>query len=485
MAARETDVLIVGLGPVGAALAGLLAQWGVRAIAVDREREIYKQPRAAHFDHEIMRVFQQLGIAEAVLPYTRAISAYEFRNAAGDLLIDIQQRDTETPSSWRASYMFHQPGLEEALRAKLAQRSEITTLLGTSLTALEENNEGGIVARVAHDDGSEERIAARFLVGCDGGGSTVRRLTDIELFDFGFDEPWLVIDALVEDESMLPQCGLQHCDPRRPTTVMPMSKGRRRWEFMLRPDETAEQMLDDTVVAALLAPWMNPAGARVVRKAVYRFHGLVAKQWRAGSVLLAGDAAHQMPPFMGQGMCSGIRDAASLAWRLGMILKHGAAPTLLDSYQSERDPHVRAIVGMAIAMGRVVCTMDEAAAAARDAGMLAARRARGGASDPQPALPPPGDGLFLHAPRARELFPQTRTASGERFDDVGGQGFWLVTRDARPRDVPPFVRHHVLGDDLQAWLGGEEAVLVRPDRYVFGTGTPGALLAALSERLSD
>lgn len=484
MAARETDVLIVGLGPVGAVLALLLAQWGVRSIAIERDHEVYKLPRAAHFDHEIMRVFQQVGIADALLPHTRALSRYEFRNAAGDTLMLIEQRDGNAISGWRPSYMFHQPAMEGLLRERLKECGQIQTMLGATLSEIEHNTENGVVARVVHDDGSEDTISARYLVGCDGGSSTTRRMAGIDLFDYGFDEPWLVIDTLVEDESMLPQCGLQHCDPARPTTVMPMSPGRRRWEFMLKPGETVEQVTDDAFIDQLLKAWLDPSAANVIRKAVYRFHGLVAKQWRACSVLLAGDAAHQMPPFLGQGMCSGVRDAASLAWRLGLVINHGASETLLDTYQTEREPHVRAIIETAIGMGRVVCTMDEAAAAARDREMIAARKA--GAAGGAPFLPSLGEGMFHASPRAGEIFPQADTGSSRKFDDLAGEGFWLIGHDAHAADAPAFVRRHTLTGDVPAlcdWLGDAEAVLVRPDRYVFGTGTPAALIAALKAQL--
>ncbi|MEI9886263.1 MAG: bifunctional 3-(3-hydroxy-phenyl)propionate/3-hydroxycinnamic acid hydroxylase [Rhizomicrobium sp.] len=467
----DTDVVIAGLGPTGAVLAGLLAQWGVRSVVVERDREVYRQPRAAHFDGEIMRVFQQLGIADDLLPHTRILPFYEFRNAAGQVLMHTAQDDEDGPQGWRRSYMFHQPAMEELLRAKLAGDPRVRLRLGESLTGIARNDAGGVRVSLAG-----EELSARFLVGCDGGGSTVRKLSAIDLFDFGFDEPWLVIDTLVADESGLPEGGVQLCDPARPTTVMPMAPGRRRWEFMLRPGEQPQDMLDDAVIARLLAPWLAPGAAKIVRKAVYRFHGVVATRWRDGSVLLAGDAAHQMPPFMGQGMCSGVRDAAALAWRLGMILRHGAEPALLDSYQAERDPQVRAIVAMAIAMGRVVCTQDEALAAARDRD-FAAR----GASEPAgpPGLPPLMAGFLHPSPKAGELFPQP-TLDGVRFDAIAGHRFSLVARDTAGLAAPAPIRVVAARGALTAWLDENDcdAVLIRPDRYIFGTGTAQELLRA-------
>lgn len=494
----ETEVLIAGYGPTGATLAALLGLYGVRAIAIDKDLEVYRQPRAAHFDHEIMRLWQRLGIAEQVLPHTRVIENYEFRSGSGDILMRFRLAGLPTPSGWSPGYMFHQPAIEAALRERVASFSNIDVRLGTSILAIERNDDTGVVARLANASGEEARISARFLVGADGAGSPVRRMIDGELFDYGFDEPWLVIDTVVKNEDGLPQYALQVCDPIRPTTVMPMAPLRRRWEFMLLPGETPEQLLDGARIQSLLAPWVRDGQAEIVRKAVYRFHGLVAKQWRQRSVLLAGDAAHQMPPFMGQGMCSGIRDADGLAWRLASIVRGEATPALLDSYQQEREPHVRSIIDGAIFMGRVVCALDPAAAAERDKGMLAQRAANGNADDPPP---PPLEtlkvGCLATSARAGHLFPQAMqacTASGVcgRLDDLLGDGFWLISREAFDCDWPVPVKSIVLDDDisdesgrLNQWLDatGATAVLVRPDRYVFGTGEPAALAAALREKL--
>jgi 3-(3-hydroxy-phenyl)propionate hydroxylase len=496
----ETDVLIAGFGPTGATLAALLGQAGVETLVIERDREVYRQPRAAHFDHEIMRVWQKLGVAEKVLPSTRAMHEYEFRNAAGDILLRFDQRGISAPSGWAPSYMFHQPALEEALRRRITDFACVDVRLGVALTSIEKNDASGVEATFTDHDGRKHRVRARFLIGADGGGSVVRRQIDGELFDYGFDEPWLVIDTVVKDEDGLPPFGVQVCDPKRPTTVMPMSPLRRRWEFMLKPDEDAQVMLDDARIAALLKPWVRESQAELVRKAVYRFHGLVAKTWRRDSVLLAGDAAHQMPPFMGQGMCSGIRDADNLAWKLTAVLRGEAGQALLDTYQEEREPHVRTIIETAIHMGRVVCVQDEAAAAQRDAGMIAARPAKGErSSDPLPGLPALAAGCIMKSARAGELFPQAMTAEHAgrrgRLDDLLGEGFWLVTRNgAQPGAWPAAVRHVELGRDvvdetgrLDQWLDatGAPAVLVRPDRYVFGSGSPADLHRAFVAKVKS
>jgi 3-(3-hydroxy-phenyl)propionate hydroxylase len=467
MAATKTGVLIAGMGPVGATLAALLARHGVSVIACERESEVYRLPRAAHFDAEIMRLFQQLGIADAMLLHSRPIGGYDFINAAGEMLMQFST-SAETSQGWASGYLFHQPALEAMLRDQL-KAAHIETLTGWSLTGFSDDGEG-VTATLS--DGSETRtIIADFLIGCDGGNSFVRKTLDIGLDDYGFDEPWLVIDTIMPDESHLKPHGVQLCDPARPITIMPMSPGRRRWEFMLLPHETPDDMMAPGKVEELMAPYMGAGNVEIVRRAVYRFHGLVAQEWRKGRVLLAGDSAHQMPPFAGQGMCSGLRDAANLAWKLALVMDGQAGLGLLDTYQKEREPHVRGFIELAIAMGKVVCMQDAEAAKARDAGMIAGHMAGGAAPLPPP---PPMIGGALHAsPRAGELSPQYA-----RFDDARGNGAWLLHKGASV-DAGDVETVDVSGlAPWEAWLGDADAALIRPDRYVFGTGAPGELIDA-------
>jgi 3-(3-hydroxy-phenyl)propionate hydroxylase len=489
----DADVLVVGLGPVGAALSALLVAEGLSVIAVEKERRIYPLPRAAHFDHEIMRIFQQLGIAEEVARHARTASAYEFRNAAGDVLMRFELGDTSSPSGWPASFMFHQPGLENALRAKLAASSLAQVRLGAAFAGFEQDAQG-VDITIEGADGRHQ-LRARYLVGCDGAWSPVRTACGIGLDDYRFDEPWLVIDVHV-GAARMPDVNLQICDPAGPTTCVLMGPGRHRWEFMLRPGETPEEVLDEAYIRRRLEAWDCAADVQIERKAVYRFHGLVAKRWRDGRVLLAGDAAHQTPPFAGQGMCSGLRDAANLAWKLAAILRAGASDDLLDTYQAEREPHTRALIERAIGMGRVVCTADAQAAAARDAAMLAQRRA-----GQQPALPPPPDfaaGCIIPGvPGAGELFPQPwAEANGRtlRLDEVLGPGPWLIAKATPPAGGWTAAMLRIGLDDprlapfrteIAAWLDRRDidAVLVRPDRYVFGGGHAADLERAFANQL--
>jgi 3-(3-hydroxy-phenyl)propionate hydroxylase len=485
-------VLIVGGGPVGVTLAALLARDGVSVIVADKAPEIYPLPRAAHIDHETVRIFQSLGVAENIMATSRTADRYDFLTATGEVLMRFEMDATRSPSGWPASNMIHQPSVEAALRRRLADFASAQLRTEWTFEGYEAS-ETGISADVSTPDGPC-RVSTRYLIGCDGASSTVRGACGAKFLDLEFDEPWLVIDTLVLDPSRLPSINLQICDPARPTTCVLMGEGRHRWEFMLKPGETADQVLDDAFIEALLAPWNVEGAVTLERKAVYRFHALVADRWRIGNLLLAGDAAHQMPPFAGQGLCSGVRDAANLAWKLAAILRGEAGEALLDTYQSEREPHVRAIIDLALVMGRTVCITDPAAAAERDRAMLA-QRAAGRGPGGGVSYPPIAVGCVVAgSPAAGELFPQpwASLASHDRLDDVLGDGPWLIMRQSASAAMPAAaVRNFAMTDpilapfavDLSGWLdrrGVGEAILVRPDRYVFGSGSVDRLLQAWS-----
>jgi 3-(3-hydroxy-phenyl)propionate hydroxylase len=473
----DADVIIAGLGPTGDALAGLLALQGVSVIAVEKNPTPFPLPRAAVFDHEIMRIFQMLGVAERIAPVCRVVDRYQFVTAAGELLLDFELNPAHPVSAWAESYGLHQPAVEAILRARLEELGA-TLRLGVPLTGITQDADS---ATATLADGTTLR--AKYIVGCDGASSPVREALGVGLFDYGFDEPWLVLDTIL-NEGTLPWQVRQICDPQRPVTYMAMAKPRYRWEFMIKPGENPADMLADEKIRELLAPWDCADRVTIERKAVYRFHALVAHHWRQGRVLLAGDAAHQMPPFAGQGMCAGLRDAANLAWKLTAAVQDNV--DLLDHYQTEREPHVREIIETAVAMGRVVCILDEQAAAGRNAGMLARKAA--GEEDISIGYPPLKAGLLHASPNAGLQFPQF-VAENTRLDDA--LGLHAVLLSPTPAASTPRLRELGLDDPtlapfaapLHAWLAeaGAEAVLIRPDRYVFGTGTASALREAWSK----
>lgn len=464
------DVAVVGGGPVGLVLAGLLARRGADVIVLERDHDVYALPRAAHLDHEILRILQELGCVDELLTGMRANVGMDFLTADHQVLLSIRSPGV-TVLGWPASVFFHQPSFDRRLR-EVAVECGATLRTGVEVEGIDTGHDDRVVVHLA-DGGT---VSARYAVGCDGARSITRKVLDVELDDLQFDEPWLVVDLLVESgREHLPDVVLQVSDPARPHTVVPMPEPRFRFEFMLLPGEDAEAMQRPERVHELLAPWFPDGGAHVERSAVYTFHGLIASPWRRGRVLLAGDAAHQMPPFLGQGMCSGLRDAANLAWKLDAVL-HGGDESLLDTYETEREPHVRAIVETAVAFGRIICTLDPDQAAQRDAMMLAQR-----AADDTPttsaAMPPLTAGLL--GPGGGAVAPQP-WLDGRRFDDVVGQRFavigrhpssladggaWWADRGACLLDA---VTHPELVDLLDH--AGADVLVVRPDRYVLASG---------------
>lgn len=518
------DVVVVGFGPTGATLANLLGRDGHRTLVVERAPQIYTLPRAVHFDHEVMRIFQSIRLAERILPHTGPVEGYEFKNAEGKLLMGFELGETLTSQGWQADYMFHQPSLEAVLREGATAHRKVEVQLGQELVRLEQELDGVTLGLRSAEDGRQTSVRARFVVGCDGASSATREQVGLETEDLEFDEPWLVVDATTSrpvEELGFPRVPLQHCDPRRPTTAIPVMGPYLRWEFMLLPGEGPE-MQEPARVRALVSEWVDPDAIEIIRSAVYRFHALIGRRWRAGRVLIAGDAAHQMPPFLGQGMCAGIRDADNLAWKLGMVLDGRAGEGLLDSYQRERGPHVRSVIGIAVEMGRIICTQDPEIAKARDAQMLSGAGgvagASGGTPASMPALPGLSEGLLEPAPRhplTGELALQATVRDGQGreglLDDLAGPGFTLLWREATSlsdRARATLERLHVrqitfgstvdpkvlrLDDPTHAygaWLDrhGADAVLIRPDHVVFGVASGardvGVLVDALTAGLA-
>lgn len=503
----ECDVVIVGYGPVGQLLAILLGQLGLRVVVLERWAEAYPLPRAVHFDHEIARVLQGAGVMEALAGRTEPVSIYEWRNAAGEILLRFGRETGSAVSGWPESNMFSQPELERILDARVRSLAGVTVLRGCEVVAIEGDAHG--VRAVARRNGGEPTsVRARYGVGCDGANSFVRESLGLAFSDLGFAFDWLVVDLMPDEMREWDPINWQLCDPARPTTLVSGGPGRRRWEFMRLPGERIEDLNTAAAAWRLLAPWdVRPDNARLERHAVYTFRGRWADPWRRGRWLLAGDAAHLMPPFAGQGMCSGLRDAANLAWKLAAVLGDRAGDALLDTYTSERLPHVRLLIDFSVALGKVICVADPDAAAARDRDMVAAAQAAG-LRTPAP-LPPIGAGCFAAGdPNAGRLFVQGRVRAGGRvgrFDDVTGGGFVLVSPHgdpARHLDAKTAERFAALGGrtahvppdtDLDGsyarWFesAGAGVALQRPDFYVFGAAPriedANALVGALLARL--
>ncbi|MEY4175235.1 MAG: hypothetical protein RI900_2400 [Actinomycetota bacterium] len=477
------DVAVVGFGPVGVALSGLLARRGLRVLAIDRDTDIFPLPRAAHLDAEVMRILQDLGCADTITPALLTNQGMDFVTADRQVLLSMRS-PAQARSGWPPSSFFFQPNVERPMRDAAAAHGA-SLRLGVEVVSVHDD---GNLVHLDLADGSS--VSATFVVGCDGARSSVRKHLGVTMHDLQFEEPWLVLDLLLHDGTPLPtEVALQVCDPARPHTLVPMPPPRFRFEFMLLPGDDPVQIASDGAARELLSAWLDPSGVTIERSAVYTFHGLIAHRWRQGRVLLAGDAAHQMPPFLGQGMCSGIRDAANLAWKLERVVLGGAPIELLDTYQAEREPHVRTIVESAVGFGRLICTTDAAVAAERDRNMLAARAAGGGNAGGSGGPPLP-EGPLVAAGGRTALQPE---ADGIRLDDLLGPGFGVLLR----------TRQHASADALGFWLEqgavvldaetnpavgtvlddlDADAAVLRPDRYVLWVG---AALSGVTDEVAS
>lgn len=438
------DVAIVGFGPTGATLANLLGMQGLSVAVLEREPAPSPLPRAVHFDGEVMRIFETAGLAQEILPLTRPSGGMRYVNTAGHVMIERQPALGTGPHGWANNYLFHHADLETVLRAGVKRFPGVRVFLGEEVLSV--NQEEVKTAK--------RSISARHIVGCDGARSLVRQAIGAAHDDLGLHQPWLVVDVLLERDVRLPEQTVQYCDPARPITFVKVGGKRRRWEIMLMPGDEPEAMTRPENVWRVLAPWLRPGDALLERAAVYTFHSLIARKWRDRRLLIAGDAAHQTPPFLGQGMCAGIRDAANLAWKLG-------DDRLLDTYQSEREPHVRVYIEEALRLGAIIQTTDAQVAAERDRRFL-----QTGKEEMVNLSPRLGPGFH----RDGEVFPQPVLPDGRRLDEaIGGYRFAVLTNEKIP--IPGSMAH--------VPFDGEESIVLRPDRYVYGRARSAAELQSL------
>jgi 2-polyprenyl-6-methoxyphenol hydroxylase-like FAD-dependent oxidoreductase len=514
----DSDVLIAGAGPVGQVLALLLGQRGLRVSVVERWAQPYPLPRAVALSHDAQRVLRQLGLAEELTgmlePWGQDGHRFILQDASGRTLTESRVT-LESQSGLADMSGFSQPELEQLLERRVQADPLIDQHRGFTLESLSDDGSGVTATIRAHTglapipDGELRTLRAAYAVGCDGANSTVRSLLGLEMTDLGFNRDWLVVDVVPHTPPTWLPFACQRLGPVRSTTLVAAGPGRRRWEFMIMPTDDQDNVDTEENAWRLLEPWgVHRGNAELVRQARYTFRGRWATQWRRGRVVLAGDAAHQMPPFMGQGFNSGIRDAANLAWRLALLVNGQGRDSLLDDYVAERSTQVAQIVEQTVLIGQMFCMTDPHECAQRDAelrrlenldiqGASQTWLLRGG------TLQDDGIGGNL----ALQATVGTKTRAALLDEIVAPPSFVLLGRDSDPvyRLSPPM---------RAAWqrLGGRSAhfgpggltdpegkyaqwferlnasvVVIRPDFQVFGGGldeqTTDGLVRDLVERV--
>lgn len=505
----DFDLIIVGLGPVGAVAANLAGEAGLRTLVLEKSLTVFDKPRAMGFDQEIMRILGNLGLADKIAPYVMPYRPSEYRTTDSSLIRRIEAAEPPFQLGWAPNYVFMQPQIESALRENLGRFPSVTVKLGAQVDAVSSGEDGASVTVVESSSESSEAHTYRshYVLACDGGTSPIRMGLGLEMEDLDFDEPWLVVDVILKDGcgTSLPTTNVQYCETERPCTFVVGPGQVRRWEFMINADETPAQVMEPAFVRRLISRWLDESEYDIWRASSYRFHALVLRQWRADRVFFLGDAAHMTPPFLAQGMCQGIRDAANLVWKLALVSRGAAGLQLLDTYQAERLAHVKHTTLVTKSLGKLICERDPAAARERDRRLLEEMAANPRSTVRQSLIPGLAAGFLsesAHGARG-QLFPQplVKTSEGRQclLDEATSAAFRIVVehstdtaavaRIARecdalsdlpielvvigteplPANAPPNSYQDADGV-LVSWMRRHDcgAVVARPDHYVYG-----------------
>jgi 2-polyprenyl-6-methoxyphenol hydroxylase-like FAD-dependent oxidoreductase len=514
------DVIIVGYGPTGMLAAIMLGRAGHRVAVLERYTTLYNLPRVGIVHDDVLRMFQEIGCSEKIAPATFFLPTYQLANQGKVLL----SNDVETLAThgWPEMTSIYQPAFEAELDILAKSLPSVDVFQGHTVVGIAQDGDK-VTATTEDTDGKAARFEGRYLIGADGGNSFIRESLGIGMEDLGFDQNWLVIDAKAKTPPR-PDLPLlrQFCEPEQPGMTMQMGPDHRRWSFMIFPGEAPEEAVKHENVWKRLErrEGGTPDEFELIRVVSYKFQSLLAERWRQGRILLAGDAAHQMPPFLAQGMCSGFRDAYNIAWKLDLVLKGLAAPAFLDTYEAERGPNSRATIVESLRVGLNVNERDPEKARARDEQLMALQAAKDRGEMPKAliAFRVPGfdDGFVARntsAAGAGDVFGQSRVARDGAeglFDDMAGRGFMVIARNGDPAGAlsdedraywaalgGSFVR---LGDgpnelrDEQGQIAGLmdayacDVIVKRPDYYLFGAcptvdGLP-SLLADLRSQLA-
>ena len=467
---KKYDIVIVGLGPTGGTLGNLLALNGFSILILEREKKIYSLPRAVHFDDEIMRVFQTIGITKEFLKYTIINKGTKFVNSDGKVLLDWPRPRSITENGWYPSYRFHQPDLERSLRKRLLKFKKVSIKQNSHVQEIE--NKKDIVNLVFRDIKNDKlhKVSCKYLVGCDGARSTTREKMGTKFDNLGFTQKWAVVDLILKkNKDKLPDRTIQYSNPKRPATYCRNVGKRRRWEFAIKDYEDENKILSNNYIWNFLKPWLSQKDAYLERKAIYTFRSTIARKWRKGRIFIAGDAAHLMPPFMGQGMCAGIRDVSNLAWKISLCIKNKHNEKFLDTYQSERFSNVKEYIETTMRMGEFV----NAIGSDNITGNISS--GPDGSKSMQSIKPKIGFGLGSKTDKNRgKIFPQLKMKNGKILDNKFSTSpvLFLSSKLNKLKNlskIPTVGEKEVIGLSNLLKKYKAKGIIVRPDRFILKT----------------
>ncbi|RZG45321.1 bifunctional 3-(3-hydroxy-phenyl)propionate/3-hydroxycinnamic acid hydroxylase [Acinetobacter wuhouensis] len=507
------DVIISGFGPVGSVLAIFLARQGHKVAIFERWTERYPLPRAVCIDHEMLRMLRTLNLDHKLNDIIHAGGTYDWVNSNWQPLVKVDWGAATISQESNVNFV-HQPSLEKILEEEIKTMPNIQLFLGYEVLEVGQEEEGVYLSAQNVETQNVKTFYAQYLVGADGANSLIRQSITSQWIDKGFEADWLVVDVLPhnpDDLKIKGTAAVQYCNPKRPTTIVPAGKkeGRyfRRWEFMRLPHETKEEMQTEAKAWELLSDWIKPENATLIRSAMYTFRSLIAERWRNQRILIAGDACHVMPPFMGQGMCAGFRDAWNLSWKLDGVLKDNYSANILETYTRERKPHVEDVIDLSMYMGRIICVPDEEKAQQRDEKFL------NGTAEPMPEFPILTDGLISRTAKLNTLAGHIAPhgifnidGTETRLDQIVKQQFVLLTSKTielshddteileqlnckvvsiKHNDEITENGYQEQDDNIYNFMNEHnvQGVLVRPDFYIYGTAKQIAEVSALLKNL--
>jgi len=466
---KEYDVTIVGLGPTGGTLANLIALNGFSVLILEREKSFYPLPRAVHFDDEIMRVFQTIGITDDFLKYTIINKGTKFVNSKGKVILDWPRPRKVTENGWYPSYRFNQPDLERQLRKNLKNYKKVSIRQNSEVKKIKNFKDHVKIIFKDSNDKKLHKFKSKYVVGCDGANSITRKQIRTKMDNLGFTQKWAVVDLILKrNKNNLPDRTIQYSNPKQPATYCRNVGKRRRWEFAIKNNLNEKKVLSDKYIWNFLKPWVKKTEAYLERKTIYTFESAISRKWKKGRIFIAGDAAHLMPPFMGQGMCAGIRDVSNLAWKISKCLRGKYDEKLLNTYHSERFTNVKEYIETTMRMGEFVNAVEsikitENISSSDD-----------GTKSMQSIKPKLGQGLGKINDKNRgKIFPQFKTKNGNSLDEKFSKKTILLFS---PQIKKKFLKklnstssRNFLGLSNFFKKSNLKAIIVRPDRFVLAS----------------